>query len=334
MSNILRILNRAVAAARAGQLADGELFSSCVDMSERIRELVAERPQLQWCVAEVRAPSYPYVPPVQVVFRSVEETLKMLVKDLPIRWGFWEFETTQGGERIYDHPCGAKLFEAVCNAYADTGLWPLLVQGWSDKANLTMRGNKSYQLSLVVLGVRFDEYREQWPSSAIAFLPIIDRSHLPLTFTERDVKLYKAEIEAACMERVLFPALDADHGFRCVDNTGATRDVLPVLHSWLADFAEQGTLAGLIGMTGCALCDVAGAALLPSPGADANAAAAPSTPRTAAAMESALARALACGRPWLQTDLPSSTASESNVVTKASSRSCLRCSSAASLAAS
>ena len=68
--------------------------------------------------------------------------------------------------------------------------------------------------------------------------------------------LYKAEITAACMERVLLPVLSASHAFSCVDYLGVTRNVMAVLHSWLADFEEQVALAALIGQTGCALCNV------------------------------------------------------------------------------
>jgi len=111
-----------------------------------------------------------------------------------------------------------------------------------------------------------DFFREQWPDSAIAFLPQIDRSDVPASMTNREFMLYKAEIEAACLERVLFPVFSADHVlFRCVDNKGVTRPVIAMLHSWVADFQEQLALAGLIGQTGCALCCVEGDALLPDP---------------------------------------------------------------------
>jgi len=70
--------------------------------------------------------------------------------------------------------------------------------------------------------------------------------------TNREFMLYKAEIEAACLERVLFPVFSADHVlFRCVDNKGVTRPVIAMLHSWVADFQEQLALAGLIGQLGC-----------------------------------------------------------------------------------
>jgi len=59
-----------------------------------------------------------------------------------------------------------------------------------------------------------------------------------------------------------------------------------VLHSWLADFVEQLVLAGLIGHTGCALCDAKGASLLPATGeVDAPAPAPRSAASTAAALE-------------------------------------------------
>jgi hypothetical protein len=106
-------------------------------------------------------------------------------------------------------------------------------------------------MNCVLLNVIFDLYREQWPNSTIAFLPIIDAADVPIGMTEREFKLYKAEIEAACLEKVLFPVLDKDHVFNVVDITGASRNVVAVLHSWVADFMEQVTLAGLIGLTGC-----------------------------------------------------------------------------------
>ena len=77
-----------------------------------------------------------------------------------------------------------------------------------------------------------------------------------------------------CGAVVLLPVLSAEHVFNCIDNTGAPRDVVAVLHSWASDFEEQMALASHIGHTGCALCIVEYSDLLPDP------AAAPAAPRT------------------------------------------------------
>ena len=282
MNNILRI----VALARRANTESNELFGSCDELSRHMLELVARHPELTWYVADVCAPSFPTAPPAKVIYRRLEDMLTNMVRVLDIKWGFWGFKTTGGGDRIYAHPCGAELFEAVCKLLEGTGVWALALQLWSDKANLTKRGSKSYYpLSCVVLSVLFDFFREQWPDSAIAFLPQIDRSDVPASMTNREFMLYKAEIEAACLERVLFPVFAADHVFNCVDNKGVTRPVIAMLHSWVADFQEQLALAGLIGQTGCALCCVEGDALLPDPDKEDDA----PLPRTAAGIASAVA---------------------------------------------
>ena len=281
MNNILRIVALSTTVSNPH-----ELFTSCDELSQKLLSFVSARPELAWYVGEVRAPSFPHVPPVKFVYRRLEDVLKTLVKVLPLWWGFWGHETTTSGERIYAHPCGALFFEAVCELLSGTGIWALALQLWSDKAHLTKRGNKSfYPMNCVLLNVIFDLYREQWPNSTIAFLPIIDAADVPNGMTEREFKLYKAEIEAACLEKVLFPVLDKDHVFNVVDITGASRNVVAVLHSWVADFMEQVTLAGLIGLTGCSRCHVHGKKLLPSLGRDSLAA-----PRTAKATSDAVAQ--------------------------------------------
>ena len=79
----------------------------------------------------------------------------------------------------------------------------MLLQLWSDKANLTKSGNTSYYpLSCVILNVDHEHYREQWPTSMVAFLPIIEHADVP-QLTDREFYLYKAEIEAACFDYVL-----------------------------------------------------------------------------------------------------------------------------------
>ena len=163
-----------------------------------------------------------------------------------------------------------------------------MLQLWSDKANLTKSGNTSYYpLSCVILNVDHEHYREQWPTSMVAFLPIIEHADVP-QLTDREFYLYKAEIEAACFDYVLDVLDTRMKGFRCFDASGVERNVVCVLHSWLADFVEQLVLAGLIGHTGCALCDVEGASLLlPSTGeVDGPAPAPRSAASTAAALES------------------------------------------------
>ena len=287
MNNILRIVALATTICYPHQL-----FSSCDELSQKLLSFVSARPELAWYVGEVQAPSFPHVPPVKFVYRRLEDLLKTLVKDLPLRWGFWGHETTTSGERIYAHPCGALFFEAVCELLSGTGIWALALQLWSDKANLTKRGNKSfYPLNCVLLNVLFDVFREQWPNSTIAFLPVIDAADVPFGMSARGFKLYKAELEAACLEKVLFPVLDKDHVFCVVDNAGVSRNVVAALHSWVADFMEQVTLAGLIGHTGCSLCDEFGEALLPTPGSHSVAAprTAPDTSVTVAQMRSAWA---------------------------------------------
>jgi hypothetical protein len=107
-------------------------------------ELVAHHPELMWYVASVRAPSFPNLPPVKLVYRKLEDMIITMVNKLDIKWGFWDFETTEAGDRIYAHPCGAELFEAVCKLLEGTGVSALALQLWSDKANLTKRGNKTY----------------------------------------------------------------------------------------------------------------------------------------------------------------------------------------------
>ena len=282
MNNILRIVKLA---GRANHEELSDLFANCDQLTGHLLELVAQHPQLMWYVADVRSGSFPDAPPAKVIYRRLEDMLASMVRTLDIKWGFWGYETTQGGERIYAHPCGAELFETVCKLLEGTDFWALTLQLWSDKANLTKRGNKTYYpLSCVVLSVLFDQFREQWPDSAIAFLPVIDRSDVPVAMTDCEFRLYKAEIEAASLERVLLPVLDAAHGFRCLDSNGTARNVVAVLHSWVADFMEQLTLAGLIGQTGCALCAAAGDALLPTPDGDAATAA----PRSASAMAAGL----------------------------------------------
>ena len=272
MNNILRI----VKLVAGSDVNPDELFKNCDELTRQLLEQAVEHPDLMWYVAEVRAASFPDAPAVKLVYRRFEEVLRSLVLKLPIKWGFWDYEMTQGGDRIYSHPCDAELFEAVCKILAGSDIWPLLVQLWSDKANLTKRGNKTYYpLSAVVLPVPFDEFREQWPTSAIAFLPVVDRNLLPADMSDREFHLYKAEIESECLAKVLLPVLCTDHVFSCVDNTGALRDVVAVLHSWASDFEEQMSLASLIGHTGCGLCCVEYSDLLPDP------AAAPAAPRTA-----------------------------------------------------
>ena len=264
MNNILRI----VKLVAGSDVNPDELFKNCDELTRQLLEQAVEHPDLMWYVAEVKAPSFPDVQPARLVYRNFEEVLRSLVLKQPIKWGFWDYETTQGGDRIYSHPCDAEWFEAVCAFLAGTNILPLPVQLWSDKANLTKRGNKSYYpLSAVVLNVLFDSYREQWPESAIAFLPIIDRSMVPTDMTDREFNLYKAEIEVECLQMVLLPTLCSEHSFNCKDRTGVSRDVVVVLHSWVADFEEQMKLMGLIGQTGCAWCKVAYNDLLPTPGA-------------------------------------------------------------------
>jgi hypothetical protein len=281
MNNILRIVALATTVCYPH-----ELFSSCDELSQKLLRFVSARSELAWYVGEVQAPSFPHVPPVKFVYRRLEDLLKTLVKALPLRWGFWGHDMTTSGERIYAHPCGALFFEAVCELLSGTGIWALALQLWSDKANLTKRGNKSfYPLNCVILNVLFDVFREQWPNSTIAFLPVIDAADVPFGMSTREFKLYKAEIEAACLEKVLFPVLDKDHVFGVVDNAGVSRNVVAVLHSWVADFVEQVTLAGLIGQTGCSLCDVHGKKLLPTLGRSSLAA-----PRTANATSDAVAQ--------------------------------------------
>ena len=279
MSNILRIV------ALAGRADTSQLYNSCDELSRELLTLVARHPEFKWYVAEVAAPSFPDAPRAKVIYRRLQDTLTSAVRTLDVKWGFWDPEVTQAGDRIYNHPCSGLLFEAVCGLLRDTGAEALPLHFWSDKANLTKRGNKSYYpLSCVVLPVSFDQYREQWPDSTVAFLPIVERSDLPSSMTDREFMLYKAEIEAECLERVLFPVCDAGHVIRCTDKRGVERDVLAFALSWIADFMEQLALAGLIGHTGCALCDASGAELLPNP--DAIIA---SAPRTAETIETAIA---------------------------------------------
>ena len=200
MTSILRIV------ALAGQANTTELFATCDELTRHMLELVARHPELSWYVSDVHAPSFPDAPPVKVIFRRLEDMLIHMVSTLDIKWGFWDYDTTQAGDRIYSHPCSGVLFEAVCKLLEGTGVWALALQLWSDKANLTKRGNKSYYpLSCVILSVLFEQFREQWPDSAIAFLPVVQRSDLPSTMTDREFSLYKAEIDAACLKRVLLP---------------------------------------------------------------------------------------------------------------------------------
>ena len=253
MNNILRI----VKLAATGAPDPTRLFANCDELSRQLLELVAAHPEQNWFVSEVTAPSFPQLRPVKVVHRRLEDVLKALVNALPIRWGFWDYDVTKGGHRIYAHPCGAVFFEEVCKLLAGTGISPLLVQLWSDHAELTKRGNKSYYpLNCVVLPVPFEDYRDQWSTSAVAFLPSVERNDLPSAMSDREYFLYKAEISAACMGRVLLPVLSSSHAFACIDHTGTTRSVMAVLHSWVADFEEQLALAALIAQTGCAMCDV------------------------------------------------------------------------------
>jgi hypothetical protein len=187
MNNILRI----IALVAHSDLDADELFSNCDDLTRQLLEQTAKHPDLAWYVAEVRAPSFPDAPAAKLVFRDFQEVLLGLLLKLPIKWGFWDYEVTQGGERIYSHPCDAEFFEAVCGLLTGTDIWPLLLQLWSDKANLTARGNKTYYplSSAVVLSVPFDAYREQWPTSALAFLPVIDRTTVPTDMTDREYHL-------------------------------------------------------------------------------------------------------------------------------------------------
>ena len=291
MSNILRIVALATNADRAA------LFRNCDDLSRHMLELVSRHPELAWYIADVRAPSFPAAPPAKVIYRNLEDMLVSMVRTLDIKWGFWNFETTQAGERIYDHPCSGELFEAVCKLLEGTGTWALALQLWSDKAELTKRGSKSYYpLSCVLLPVLFDVFREQWPDSAIAFLPIVERADVPPSMTDREFHLYKAEIEAAALERVLFPVFSAEHVFSCVDSQGVSRSVVAMLHSWVADFMEQTALAGLIGQTGCAMCDVADEALLLDPDASDEEEAQPRTARDILSTVQRMQAAWAAGR--------------------------------------
>ena len=291
MTNILRIV------ALAGHANTAALFATCDELTRHMLELVARHPELSWYVADVHAPSFPDAPPVKVIYRRLADMLIHMVSTLDIKWGFWDFETTQAGDRIYAHPCGAELFEAVCKLLEGTGVLALALQLWSDKANLTKRGNVSYYpLSCVILSVLFEEFREQWPDSAIAFLPVVQRSDLPSTLTDREFSLYKAEIDAACLERVLMPVFSVGHTIRCVDNTGTTRHVVAMLHSWCADFVEQLSLAGLIGQTGCTKCDVGGTALLPTPDAEDDGGTNPRTATTISAAVVAMKNAWAAGK--------------------------------------
>jgi hypothetical protein len=286
MNNILRIVTL------AGHANTTELFATCDELTRHMLELVARHPELSWYVADVHAPSFPHAPPVKVIYRRLEDMLLHMVSTLDIKWGFWDYKTTEAGDRIYEHPCGAQLFEAVCKLLEGTGVLALALQLWSDKANLTKRGNKSYYpLSCVILSVLFEQFREQWPDSAIAFLPVVQRSEVPSTMTDRDFSLYKAEIDAACLKRVLMPVFAAGHTMRCIDKAGTTRHVVAMLHSWCADFMEQLALAGLIGHTGCTKCDVEGSALLRNPDDDEY----EHVPRTASAIVAAIA---AMHRAW------------------------------------
>jgi hypothetical protein len=112
-------------------------------------------------------------------------------------------------------------------------------------------------------------YREQWPHSAIAFLPIITQADYP-GMSDAQFKVYKAEIEKAALRHVLFPTLLAEKGaFSCTDKSGTARFVIPVVHSWACDYQECLALAALLDRTGCPQCCVPAAELLPSADHDA-----------------------------------------------------------------
>jgi hypothetical protein len=96
-----------------------ELFTSCDELSQKLLSFVSARPELAWYVGEVRAPSFPHVPPVKFVYRRLEDVLKTLVKVLPLRWGFWGHETTTSGERIYAHPCGALFSKLYVSSFLE-----------------------------------------------------------------------------------------------------------------------------------------------------------------------------------------------------------------------
>jgi hypothetical protein len=196
----------------------------------------------------------------------LQDYLVTKVAELPIKWGFWGYESTRSDppNRIFDHPCGARLMEALC-AMLPPGVDALLLQLWSDKGKISRVGSLMYYpLSCVLLGVDYDDYREQWPKSAIAFLPIVTQADYP-RMSDAAFKVFKAEIEAESLRRVLFPTMSAEQGgFSCLDDTGTRRFVIPAAHSWACDYQEVLALAALIDRTGCSQCCVTGAELLPS----------------------------------------------------------------------
>ena len=204
-------------------------------------DLVDMFPDERWVKKEVRVnvAGCEDLPPLYVYVRNLDEVVKHLVKTLPIKWGFWGYDTV-GGKRVFDHPCQGRLYELLEGLVRGGGADALPIQWWSDKVSPFKSGDQSYYpLSLVLLSVPFEEIRKQWPRSHVAFLPALDGNDKAYRhITPELFRFYKAAAHAAVMEAVMFPFCDSTHRIPCVDRGGVQRLVSPTFMFYSADFQE------------------------------------------------------------------------------------------------
>ena len=267
MSTVLSIMRDALAAG----LDVSELFVSTDSLVAELARLSKDSPELLWYAAQVSAPSFPDLAPVKLLYRKLDAVVQHFVASNDIVWGAWKPATTNGGDRLYDHPCSALWMEAVHRYLRERAshLSALPVQFWSDKGSLTEHGRVSYHpLNMVFLSGSWSSTCAQWPLAQVAFLPILSRGSYP-TLSDEEWSLYQAEVLHGSMGRVLFPTLDIGelrNCITCLDASGEEKHVLLIAHSWAADFEEQLMMGALIGQTMCCMCDIVKHEVFSKPG--------------------------------------------------------------------
>ena len=216
---------------------------TCGDVDDLLAELLRKSPEERWELKMVSVPGFGGLPPLNVYVRPLDAVLRHLVATLPIRWGFWGYDTVgddDDKQRVYDHPCSGRLYEVLEAVVRGVGADALPCELWSDKVAPFKWGTQSYYpLSVVVLSVSYDDIRKQWPRSHVAMLPVLENnapvySHM----TADDFRFYKAAAHAAVTSVVLYPAFDKTYRLMCTDEQGSERVVAPVFMYYVADHQE------------------------------------------------------------------------------------------------
>ena len=216
---------------------------TCGDVDQLLAELLRKSPEEGWELKKVSVPGFGGLPQLNVYVRPLDAVLRHLVATLPIRWGFWAYDTVgddDDKQRVYDHPCSGSLYEVLEAIVRGVGADALPCQLWSDKvAPFKSGAQEYYPLSVVVLSVSYDDIRKQWPRSHVAMLPVLDNNAPAYSHMTADAfRFYKAAAHAAVTSVVLYPAFDQTFRLECTDNEGVPRLVAPVFMYYVADHQE------------------------------------------------------------------------------------------------